>query len=40
MNFREKYMLFRKTLHLSIIKSLYYAWNLEVEVKVNGQTNE
>ena len=31
MNFKEKYVFFRKTLHLSAIKSLYYAWNLDVE---------
>jgi hypothetical protein len=31
MNFKEKYIFFHKTLHLSVIKSLYYAWNLEVE---------
>lgn len=40
MNFKEKYLFFRNTLGLSIVKSLYYAWNLDVEVKVNEETNE
>jgi len=33
MNFKEKYMFFHKTLRLPILKSLYYAWILEVEVE-------
>lgn len=32
MNFKKKYVFFRKTLHLPVFKSLYYAWTLEVEV--------
>lgn len=31
MNFKERYTFFRKILNLSVIKSLYYAWTLDVE---------
>ena len=33
MNFKEKYAFFRKVLGLSVIKSFYYAWNFDVEVR-------
>lgn len=33
MNFKEKYRFFHKVLGLSAIKSIYYAWNFNVEVE-------
>lgn len=33
MNFKEKYVFFHKTFHLPVLKSLYYALTLEVEVQ-------
>lgn len=33
LNFKGKYRFFHEVLGLSVIKSFYYAWNFDVEVK-------